>query len=114
MALTDLPVLDRVLEDLRRREGAERIRDRGARLADPLGELLLGEVVRLHQQLVRARGLDRVEVGALQVLDERELEAVADLLAHDRRDRRLPRAPRGPDPAVAGAEPAPIPGGRNP
>src|SRR5204862_2073747 len=47
------------------------------------------EVVGLHQQLVRARGLDRVEIGTLQVLDERELESVSDLAAHDSGDRGL-------------------------
>src|SRR5712691_589959 len=102
MALPDLSLEDRVLERLRCGERAEGIGDGGARLSEALGELLLREVVRLHQELVGARGLDRVEVGALEVLDERELEVVADLVTHDGGDGGLSGQPCGEDPAVTG------------
>jgi len=104
MALADLPVLHGVLEDLRRLQGAQRVRHGGPRLSKAFRELLLREVVCLHEQLVRARGLDRVEVGPLQVLDERELEAVADVLADHGRDRGLARDARCEHATVAGDE----------
>src|SRR5260221_3149264 len=78
-------------------------------LSHPLAELLLGEVVRLHEQLVGARGLDGVQIGALEVLNERELEAVRDVLAHDRGDRCLSRGARREDTAVAGHQLVPVP-----
>ena len=101
MALADLPLLDGVLKELWRREGPERVGHRGPRFAKPLRELLLGEVVRLHEELVCARGLDRVEVGALKVLDEGELEAVPHVLAHDGRNGRLARDARREDTTMA-------------
>src|SRR5205823_13425200 len=66
MALPDATIDDGVLEGLRRREGAEGVRDGRTRLAKPLGELFLGQLVGLHQQLVGARRFDRVEAGALK------------------------------------------------
>src|SRR5258707_6291620 len=83
-------------------------------LSHPLAELLLGEVVRLHEQLVGARGLDGVQIGALEVLNERELEAVRDVLAHDRGDRCLSRGARREDTAVAGPPTLPLPPSRLP
>ena len=57
----------------------------------------------VDQLLVAERFLDRVEVGALDVLDDRELErgAVVDV-AHDDRDLRQPRALRRAPAAFAG------------
>src|SRR5438876_9993012 len=102
MSLPDLSFEDRILERLRRGERAQRIGHGGARLSEALGKLLLGEVVRLHQELVGASGLDRVEVGSLKVLGEREFEAVGNLVAHDGRDGALPRQACGEHPAVTG------------
>src|SRR5258706_5883050 len=109
MSLADLSLEHRVLECLRCAEGAEHVRDVRAALPHPLAELLLGQVVRLHEQLVGARRLDRVEVSALQVLHERELEAIRDLLAYDRRDGRLARGARREDTAVARPPPPALP-----
>ena len=54
---------------------------------------------------VGARRLDRVEVLALEVLDERELELLAiGELADDRRDALQAGEPRGADAALAGDE----------
>src|SRR5258706_13668085 len=81
-------------------------------LPHPLAELLLGEVVRLHEQLVGARGLDRVQVGTLEVLHERELEAVGNLLTHDRRDGGLFRGARREHAAMASHELVAVPPAR--
>src|SRR5207249_3130504 len=54
-----------------------------------------------HQELVRARRLDRVQVRPLEVLDQRELETIAHVVADDRRDRRLAGDPRGEHAAMA-------------
>ena len=68
-------------------EQAERVRDGRARLADALGDVLLGEPELVDQLAVGQRLVDRVEVRALQVLDERDLELVAvGELADERRD----------------------------
>src|SRR5581483_2522560 len=104
MPLADLALDHGVLEWLWRGERAEHVRDVRPALAHPVGELFLGEVVGLHEELVRARRLDRVQVGALQVLDERELESIAHVLAHDRRDGRLAGGARREDAAVSGDE----------
>ena len=58
----------------RQLEQADRVRDRAAILADPLGDLVLGQPELVDQPLERGRLLERPEVGALHVLDERALE----------------------------------------
>jgi len=60
----------------------------------------------------RARFLDRIQVGALQILDERELETVPHLLADDRRNGRLPGEARGKDSPMSGDELVPVSIGR--
>ena len=56
-----------------------------------VGELLLGEPELVDQLAVGVRRLDRIEVLALEVLDERELELLAvRQLADDRRDPLQP------------------------
>src|SRR3989442_1144912 len=104
MALADLPLQHGVLQRLRRGEGAEHVRDLRARLPHSLGDLLLREVVRLHEELVGARGLDRVEVRALEILHERELETVTHVVPDDGRDGRLAGDARRQDATVAGHE----------
>src|SRR5947207_13669668 len=101
MALADLPLDHRILKSLRRTKRAQHVRDGRSGLSEALGQLLLGEGVGLHQQLVRARGLDRVEIGTLQVLDERELESVSDLAAHASGARGVARKWRGPNGALS-------------
>src|SRR5438128_3607068 len=86
MALADAPFEDRVLERLGGRECPQRVRHRGTRLAKALGHLLLREIVGLHEELVGAGRLDRVEIRPLEVLDEGELEPVLDVVADDGRD----------------------------
>ena len=66
---------------------------------------LLGEAELVDELPVGARRLDRVEVLALEVLDERELELLAvGELADDRRDPLEAGQPGGPDASLAGDE----------
>ena len=68
-------------------EQPERVGDGRPGPPDPLGDLVLGEPELVDQLAVGERLLDRVEVGALDVLDEGELELVAvGELADERRD----------------------------
>src|SRR5438552_2217252 len=76
------------LDRLGKPQQPERVRDRRAALADARGDLFLRVTEVVEQALVRRRFLERREVVALDVLDERELEALAiGDLAHD--DRHL-------------------------
>src|SRR5438552_18366200 len=86
MALAESAFEDRVLERLGGRERPQRIRHCGTGLAKALGHLLLREIVGLHEELVGAGRLDRVEIRALEVLDEGELEPVLDVVADNGRD----------------------------
>ena len=86
-------------------EQAERVGDGRSRATDPLGEVVLGEPELLDELAVGVGGLDRVEVLALEVLDERELELLAiGQLAHDRRDPLEAGRLRGAQAALAGDE----------
>ena len=104
MALADLPVEDRVLQGLRRAQRAQGIGDGRPRLPETLCELLLRQFIRLHQEPVCPGRLDRVEIGALDVFDERELEPISHVIAHDRRDRRPAGQTGGEHAAMAGHE----------
>ena len=108
MTFTDTALEHGVLERLGRGERSQGIRDSRPRLAQTFSELLLREVVGLHEQLVPAGGLDRVEVGPLEVLDERQLKTIACLVADHRRDARPAGKARREDPAVSGDELVPI------
>jgi len=112
VALSDLALDHRVLESLRGGERSQHVGYGGTGLSESFGELLLGEVVRFHHEYVGARGLDRIQVGALQILDERELETVPHLLADDRRNGRLPGEARGKDSPMSGDELVPVSIGR--
>ena len=73
-------------------------RDAPTRSAD----LLLRQAELIDEPLERARLLDRVEVRALDVLDERELEPLLFVSsANDRRDRREPGQACGAHPPLA-------------
>src|SRR5438034_1239553 len=74
MALADAAFEDRVLERLGSREGPQRVRHCGTGLAQALGHLLLREIVGLHEELVGACRLDRVEIRPLEVLDQAAAE----------------------------------------
>ena len=63
MTLGDFAFYDRILERLRCGQGSQHVGDGGTRFPQSLGELLLGKVVRLHQQLVGASRLYGVEIG---------------------------------------------------
>src|SRR5438105_8296484 len=104
MTLGDLAFYDRILERLRCGQGSQHVGDGGARFPQPFGELLLGKVVRLHQQLVGASRLDGVEIGTLQILDESQFEPVPYLVANDRRNCGPTGESRREDPPVAGHE----------
>ena len=69
-------------------EQTDQVRDRGAAAADPARQLLLGDAEVLDQRRAGARLVDRVEVLADHVLDQRRLQAlVLGRVADHRRDR---------------------------
>ena len=105
VALADPPLGDGVLDarssSSRRRVFATVDRARPTRVAS--SSWLNAELV--DQLAVGVRLLDRVEVRALEVLDERQLELLAiGELADDRRDALQAGQPRGADAALAGDE----------
>ena len=55
-------------------EQAHRVRDRGAAVADLLRDVFLAHAKFVREPRVGLRFLDRVEVGALQIFDQRQLE----------------------------------------
>ncbi len=77
--------LERLAHGRRKLEEAKGVRDRRPVLADPFGDILLRQAEVLAQVPVRLRLLERGQVPALDVLDEREEEVVAvrDALAHE-------------------------------
>jgi hypothetical protein len=81
-------------------EQADRVGHRRAILADPVGDLVGGQRELLDQPLVGQGLLDRVQVGALEVLDQRALEGLArvDVLDHH---RDVVASPRAAPPATA-------------
>src|SRR5712692_5471084 len=59
-----------------------------AALADDLGDVLLAVAKLVDQRLIAGRLLERIEVGALHVLDDRELQRL--VIVHvERNDRNL-------------------------
>ena len=97
------PALVHQLLDRRRElEQTERVGDRRAALADLRGDRLVGEPEVLDELLVRGSLLERVEVVAVEVLDQRVLERGGVVgLAHQCRDPVEPDAPRGAPPPLA-------------
>ena len=99
---------DRGLDTRREVEQAERVGDRRAGPPDARREAVLGEPEFVDELAVGIGRLDRVEILALEVLDERELELIAiGELAHERRDALeagglgRPQAPLAGDELVA-------------
>src|SRR6185369_2994093 len=94
----ELAALEARLHGIRQAEQAERVGDRRTALADAGGDLLLREPVGVDQVPVRLGLLERRQVLALDVLDDRELEALfrTTTLPHDDRDALEPRLRGGP------------------
>ncbi len=90
-------------------EQPEGVRHRRTVLADALGDVLLRQREVVLEVAVRLRLLERREVAALHVLDEREQEVIAvrDALAHDHGHLGKAREPRGADAALAREDPEP-------
>ena len=75
----------------------------GPGLAHPLGRLLLGHVVLLHQRLVALSLLHGVQILPLEVLDHGQLHGLAVVgLDDDGRHLRQTRHPGGPPAPFAG------------
>ena len=69
----------------------------------------MGEPELVDELAVRAGLLERVEVGALDILDERQLELLAaGCLADDRRDAREAGELRSANPTLAGDQAIPL------
>ena len=77
MADAEAALAERGLDRGGELEQAEGVGDDGTGAADLLGDLLLRELELFAELRVSERFLDRVEVLALEVLDERELEHLA-------------------------------------
>ena len=94
-----------VLDPRRQRHQPQRVGDRRAALADPVGDLLVGQVEVLDQLLVRGGLLERRQILAVQVLDERPLDQAEIVgVADDRRDDGQAGTPRRTPAAFAGDE----------
>ena len=98
-----LAVGQEVLHAGRQAEQAQRVGHRRATLADALGDLVVGQLEVLDQLGERRRLLQRGEVLAVEVLDQRLLDG-ADVVgrAHHRRDRRQPGPAGRPPASLAG------------
>ena len=84
-------------------EQTQEVRYRDARAADAAADLLARDPQLLDEQRAGARLLDRVEVLARHVLDQRELDRLGVVVgAHERRD--------GVEPGERGGAPAPLAG----
>ena len=105
MALGQSPVGDRGLDPRGEVEQAERVRDRRAGTPDTGREAILGEPEFVDELAIGIGGLDRVEILALEVLDEGELELIAiGELAHESRDAIEAGGLRRPKPPLTGDE----------
>ena len=99
----ELALLDERADGLRQLEQAQEVRHRGARTADGLRGLLVGQLEFRDQPRERGRFLERVQVLALDVLDEGERDGVlvVDAAQHGR-DVVQARHLRGAPAALAG------------
>jgi len=83
---------DRLDRKLGQTEETDALGNRNAVLPDPLAEGFLGQAEVTQQPLNGARLFDGVEVGALQVLDQRQLQPLLEAAAaagmHDDRNLR--------------------------
>ena len=105
VTLGQAPVGDRRLDARRQVEKAQRVGDGRASSTDPAGDVVLAEAELVDELPIGLGRLERVEVLALEVLDERELELVTiGELADDRRDPLEAGGLRGTKAALAGDE----------
>src|SRR5438105_3738318 len=91
-------------------EQPQRLRDRHAMLAEAIGHLFMSEAELFDEAAQPASLLDRVQVGALQILDkaEHELRVIVCVTADDRGHGGEPREPGGSPSAFAGNELIPV------
>ena len=74
MACADASVAERLLDGARQLEQAQGVGDGGAALADALTDLGLGKRKFVDEGLEGGGFFERVEVGALEVFDQRQLD----------------------------------------
>ena len=105
MGEAERPLLDLSLERLWELEELEPAGDGGSWFAEALGELALADLERVEELLVRGGLLERVELGALNILDQGQLEdlRLGDLLDLDR-DLFEADQPCGAEAALSGDE----------
>ena len=102
MAFADAPIHQGLLHRRRRIQQAHRVGDRHAALADARGDHLVRHLEFLCQVLVGFGFLDRVQVGALDVFDQRQLEQLLVRgVTDDHRDGLQPGLARGLQTALA-------------
>src|SRR6185437_655198 len=105
MAETQRRLFDHLLNRFRESENAKEVRDRRAIFRDRVGDLLLRELELVDEATVAARFVDRVQVGALEILDEGENEQGAIVeIANDRGDLGPAEVGRGAEAPLAGDE----------
>ena len=99
----DVAALHRRQDVVRQLQQAQGIGDGDAALADAPGNLLLRMAAELHEAAVAARLIDRIEVGALQVFHERQLQVLDPLgRAYDGRNGRQSGKASRAEAALAG------------
>jgi len=90
-------------------EKPQRVGDGGSGSSDARGQGLLREPELVHQLPIGARGFERVEVFALEVLDQRQLELLSiRQLPNDRRNAFQPCRPSCTDPTLPGNQLVPV------
>ena len=103
MAHVELAALEHLAHQARQLEEPQQVRDRRARAADGVGGVGMREPELLDEPVQRARLLERVQVLALNVLDQRDRDGgLVGNVADDGRDRLQARHLRGPPAALAG------------
>ena len=100
----ELPAREQLLHRRRQPQQPQKVRHSRALLAHSSGDLLLRHPELVVQLVIRVRLFHRVEVFALDVLDQRELQRVAGLegVLHHGRHGGQPRLLRGAEAALAG------------
>ena len=112
MASLDLPFGQQPLDISGEREQANGVGDVRSRVAEPFGHGLLRHAEILEQFLERPGQLERSQILAMDVLDQRFTERLGVVaMTDDRRDRGQPRQPGRSNPPLPGHQlVAPVPG----
>jgi hypothetical protein len=86
VARRQFAVGDERFHRVRQLEQAQRVGDMAAALADDMRDVFLAMLIIGRQRLIAGRLFQRIEIGALHILDDRKLErlGVADVEQHDR------------------------------